>query len=78
MEFIGIDVHKRERQVASWLREVGRGANPDFSPMDREHGRSPHPAEVGPMKKVGWAETGAVSVQAVEVEDEQGRRLRPQ
>ena len=76
MEFIGIDVHKRERQVCL-LAARGGGANPDFSPMNREHGRSPHPAEVGPMKKVECAETGVVFEQAVEVEDEQGRRLRP-
>jgi IS4 transposase len=42
----------------------------------REHGRSPHPAEVGPLKKVGRVETGVVFEQAVEVEDEQGRRMR--
>ena len=42
----------------------------------REHGRSPHPSEVGPLKKVGRVETGVVFEQAVEVEDEQGRRLR--
>lgn len=42
----------------------------------REHGRSPHPAEEGPLKKVGRVETGVVFEQAVEVEDEQGRRMR--
>ncbi|MBZ4423378.1 IS4 family transposase [Myxococcus sp. RHSTA-1-4] len=42
----------------------------------REHGRSPHPDEVGTMKKAGRVETGVVFEQAVEVEDEQGRRLR--
>ncbi|HLM45468.1 MAG TPA: transposase [Myxococcaceae bacterium] len=42
----------------------------------REHGRTPHPSEVGPLKKVGRVETGVVFEQAVEVEDEQGRRLR--
>ncbi|WP_284666645.1 IS4 family transposase [Myxococcus sp. SDU36] len=42
----------------------------------REHGRSPSPAEVGPMKKVGRVETGVVFEQAVEIEDEQGRRMR--
>ena len=42
----------------------------------REHGRSPHPSEVGPLKKVGRVETGVVFEQVVEVKDEQGRRLR--
>jgi IS4 transposase len=42
----------------------------------REHGRSPHPTEVGPLRKVGRVEAGAVFEQAVEVEDEEGRRLR--
>jgi IS4 transposase len=42
----------------------------------REHSRSPHPSEVGPLKKVGRVETGVVFEQAVEVKDEQGRRLR--
>jgi IS4 transposase len=42
----------------------------------REHGVSPSPTEVGPLKKVGRVETGVVFEQAVEIEDEQGRRLR--
>lgn len=41
----------------------------------REHGVSPSPAEVGPRKEVGRVETGVVFEQAVEIENEQGRRL---
>lgn len=42
----------------------------------REHGAHPYPKELGPLKRRGRVETGAVFEQAVEVEDGQGRRLR--
>jgi hypothetical protein len=41
----------------------------------REHQASPHPTEVGPLRKVGRVETGVVFEQAVRIEDEAGRRL---
>lgn len=41
----------------------------------REHGRSPSPTDLGPLKKAGRVETGVVFEQAVEVRDEQGRCL---
>ena len=41
----------------------------------REHAVSPHPTEVGPLRKVGRAGTGVVFEQAVRIEDKTGRPL---
>jgi IS4 transposase len=41
----------------------------------REHGSSPHPTEVGPLKQMGPVETGVVFEQAVQIEAETGRTV---
>jgi IS4 transposase len=41
----------------------------------REHGRTPNPTELTPLKRVGRIETGEVFTQKVECTDPQGRRL---
>ncbi|HVG57561.1 MAG TPA: IS4 family transposase [Hyalangium sp.] len=41
----------------------------------REHQASPHPTEVGPLRKVGRVETGVVFEQVVRMEGEAGRQL---
>jgi IS4 transposase len=42
----------------------------------REHGRTPNPAEIEPLKRVGEIETGRVYTQKVECTDAQGRHMR--
>jgi IS4 transposase len=42
----------------------------------REHSASPHPEPIGPLVEVGRVETGRVFEQAVQIEDEEGRRLQ--
>jgi IS4 transposase len=41
----------------------------------REHGVSPNPTVLGPLREVGRVETGLVFEQAVRIEDETGRQL---
>ena len=41
----------------------------------REHGVSPNPTELGPLREVGRVETGLVFEQAVRIEEETGRQL---
>jgi IS4 transposase len=41
----------------------------------REHGVSPNPTVLGPLKEVGRVETGLVFEQAVRIEEETGRQL---
>jgi len=41
----------------------------------REHGVSPNPTALGPLREVGRVETGLVFEQAVQIEDEAGRQL---
>ncbi len=42
----------------------------------REHGVSPNPTELEPLREVGRIETGVVFEQAVQIEEETGRQLK--
>ena len=42
----------------------------------REHGASPNPTELEPLREVGRVETGLVYEQAVMIEEETGRQLK--